>query len=94
MSLADIAEVINVYRKKQEDESRLRLKEQACISYTNACLTAIALYNPKKLPSTVEEAYPNLFGMKQKSQDWREIKAYMQNFSRQRKNMIKTGGKV
>ena len=90
MPLDDIADTIKAYKANQEELSRLRLSEQACTTYANACFLAIAVYNPKQFPKNINEAFPKLFGNpKLVQQDWREMKAYMQSFSKGRKKQRK-----
>lgn len=94
MSLDDIADTIKAYRSNREELSRERLSEQACMTYVNACFSAIAVYNPKKFPKNLQDAFPKLFGdEKPVQQDWREMKAYIQSFSKQRKKQRKENNK-
>lgn len=91
MPLDDIADTIKAYNMHRENNQRERLSEMACMTYANACFSAVALYNPKKFPRTLHEAYPRLFGSSEPvNQDWREMKAYMQSFAKQRK--MRKGG--
>lgn len=92
MPLDDIADTMKAYNLRQEHNQRERLSEMACMTYADACFSAVALYNPKKFPRTLHEAYPRLFGSPEPvNQDWREMKAYMQNFAKQRKKLRKEG---
>lgn len=94
MSLDDMADTIKAYKAHQEELSRQRLSEQACMTYANACFSAIAVYNPKQFPKNLNEAFPKLFGNQNPvQQDWREMKAYMQSFSKQRKKQRKEAEK-
>lgn len=85
MPLDDIADTIKAYRKEQEHDEKTRLAEYVYTAYSQAVLNAVALLNPKKYPKSVKEAFPQIFGVEQRQQDWREMKAYMQNFAKGRK---------
>ena len=76
MSVDEIALVVQVKQEQDEEE----IKKQAWLAYNEAALTAVAINNPKKFPK-IEEAFPRLFE-KKSQQDWRAIKARMENFAK------------
>lgn len=74
MSYAEIMEFIDGRAQKEKEE----LQTRAAMDHALACLLSIAFNNPKKMPKTVEKAYPGLFKQHvQSEQDWRIIKANM-----------------
>ena len=77
MSLKEIADVMKAHSEHEEE----RIREKARFDYVLAKLISYSCNSPNDFPD-IEKVYPILKAPREKSQDWKLIKAQMNEVAR------------
>ncbi|MCL2718973.1 MAG: hypothetical protein FWE14_09375 [Lachnospiraceae bacterium] len=88
LTTAEIAVAAHVKNEQQRDF----YQAMAWIVYNGAALTGVAINDPKRFPR-LEDAFPSLFEHKEQ-QDWRAIKARVENYAKVKNTNSKTGENI
>ncbi len=88
MTYQEIIDEIDAYNRRRESDTKDCLHTRAALDYHLAQLIVTAFNDPKKYPTTLQNAYPELFKEEARESSWQEsksqFKAYAEVFNRQR----------
>jgi hypothetical protein len=81
MTYVEVIEEINAFNKRHEENYQEQMRLRANMDYQLAQLIGIAFNDPKKYPTTLQKAYPDLFNKQSKKMTWQENKEQLKMYA-------------